>query len=180
MGRAQLWVSALRPSALCLWLPANSPLSLLHSASPVQSSHFTAGILEGVRLSLAVIRMPVSTALLAGVSGSPGGLRQQTQVFASQALGFWLPDGGMGSNLTSDILVFHSCHIQILQPLKLNHNLLFRQQHWNLSFLPITTPTSPFFSQCGLDVFLFCLPSSLPSSFLFLSSSLLFDTYDVY
>lgn len=92
------------------------------------------------------IRMPVSTALLPGVSGSPSGLRQQTQVFASQALGFWLPDGGLGSNLTSDILVFHSCHIQILQPLKLNHNLLFRQRPWNLSFLPLTTPTSPFFT----------------------------------
>lgn len=98
--------------------------------------------------------------------------RHQTPFSASWAWGFRSPGGGVGSNPTSDILAFHSCRVQILQPLKLNHNLLLRQQHWILSFLPVTVRTSPFLSQCGLDVFL-CLPFLPPSllSFSFFLSS---------
>ena len=46
------------------------------------------------------------------VSGWPSGLRRQTQASASHLWGFWSPNGGVGSNPTSDTSSFCSYDIQ--------------------------------------------------------------------
>ena len=50
----------------------------------------------------------------ANVSGWPSGLRRQTQASASHLWGFWSPNGGVGSNPTSDTSSFCSYDIQNL------------------------------------------------------------------
>ena len=46
------------------------------------------------------------------MSGWPSGLRRQTQASASHLWGFWSPNGGVGSNPTSDTSSFCSYNIQ--------------------------------------------------------------------
>ena len=74
------------------------------------------------------------------MSGWPSGLRRQTQVSTSPTWGFWSPLGGVGSNPTSDMVVFCS-YAQILQLLSVNYSHLLRL---HCQILPITTDISPF------------------------------------
>ena len=82
--------------------------------TPTQSDKFQKLFFwnAAIRQPLRVYSKTLSNARV-NVSGWPSGLRRQTQAFASRLWGFWSPNGGVGSNPTSDTPSFCSYDVQM-------------------------------------------------------------------
>ena len=88
-------------------------LSVSELTTPTQSDKFQKLFFwdGALRQPLRVYSTTLSSSTV-NVSGWPSGLRRQTQASASHLWGFWSPNGGVGSNPTSDTFSFCSYDFQ--------------------------------------------------------------------